>query len=489
MSFQNHPSTSSGCNPNLKMKSILKITLVFFCSTISLAFARPPQELKFESLKFVPPKIEKRILANGTTLFLLPDHELPLIRMTAYIRTGTMYDDAEKVGVASLCGTLMRGGGTKSKKVEEIDEELEFLGASVETGMDTEAASASLFALKKDLDHVLEIFADVLMNPAFDKKKLEIEKAKIIESIRRRNDEPYQIARREFRKLIYGNAHPLSRTMEIPAVKKISRKELVEFYKKYFYPNNMMIAISGDFETDEMTQKIAAIFGDWKSSDIMFPIVATVKPVAKNGNTVGYAEKSLNQASIILGHLGIKRHNPDRFALEVMNEILGGSSFTSRLFKAVRTRQGLAYWVGSSFSEPWDYGTIAAGCQTKSQSVRQAVNSIVEEMKKMKENEVPDEELKMAKDTIVNSFIFRYASSHAIVTQKMVLGYYGYPEDYLDTYTQKISKITSKDILNVAQKYLSPDALNIMVVGNEKDFGMPLSELGKVRTIDLKIPE
>lgn len=471
------------------MKRFFILFIVLILSIINHVLAKPPQELKFEPLKFAPPQVARKTLANGAILFLLEDHELPLIHLTAYIRTGSMFEPKEQLGVATLTGTLLRAGGTKSRKAKEIDEELEFMGASVETGMDTEAGSASMSVLKKDLDKGLEIFADVLMHPAFDRRNIEIEKAKIIESIRRRNDEPFQIARREFRKLIYGEHHPLSRTMEIPTVKKISRNDLIEFHKKYYHPNNMMIAASGDFDADELTRKLEPLFKNWVPAEIRFPTVETVPLNFEKRGTVGEAEKKLNQASLIIGHLGIKRHNPDRFALEVMNEILGGSSFTSRLYKEVRSRQGLAYWIGSSFSEPWDYGTIAAGCQTKSETVGKAIQSILNEIKNIREKEVPEEELKSAKDSIVNSFVFRYATSHAIVTQKMSLEYFGFPDDYLETYTKKISAVTVQDVLEAAKKYLKPDSFSFMVVGSTKDFDQPLSNFGKVQPINLKIPE
>lgn len=473
------------------MKKIFLVSLGFIFLSLQCAFSKPPQELKFEPLKFTPPQVERRVLSNGATLFLLADHELPLIQLSAMIRTGSMYDPSDKIGLASICGTMIRAGGTLSKKADEIDEALEFIGAAVETGMDTELGSATLSVLKKDLDQGLAIFGDVLMHPAFDDKKLEIEKAKVIEGIRRRNDEPFQIARREFRKLIYGPMHPLSWTMEIPVVKKISRKDLINFYSAYFHPNNMMIAVSGDFDPDAMVKKLDALFKDWKPSPVVFPPAPSVNPGEKSGKKiVGYAEKQLNQSSIIIGHLGIKRHNPDHFALEVMNEILGGSSFTSRLYKEVRSRLGLAYWVGSSFSEPWDYGTIACGGQTKSQTVGKTIKAILQEIQNIREKEVPEDELKSAKDSIVNSFVFRYASSHAIVSQKMNLEYYGFPPDYLETYTDNIAKVSAKDVLSAAQKYFKPEVFNFMIVGNQKDFDIPLSELGaEVRSIDIKIPE
>lgn len=468
--------------------SFLFLTVLF---SSSLSFARPPEQLKFKPLKFAPPKIERRVLSQGTTVFLLPDHELPLINITAYIRTGSMYDPLNQIGLASLCSNLMRSGGTQSRKVEEIDNTLEFLGASVETGMDTEYGSASLSVLTQDLNTGLEIFADVLRRPTFDKAKADIEKSKLIESIRRRNDEAFQIARRTFRHLLYGKQHPLSRVPEIQEVKKISRKDLIKFHRKYYHPNNLMLAVSGDFDPNEIVQKLESVFKDWKPQPVDFPSIPTAQlqsdPPIKR--TVGVVDKPLNQTSVLFGHLGIKRHNPDRFAMEVVNEMLGGGALNSRLYKEVRSRQGLAYWVGSSFSEPWDYGIIAAGCQTKNETAGQAIQSILKEIERIRNEKASIQELQTTKDTIINSFVFRYASSHAIVTQTMALEYFGYPQDYLETYTSKIAQITAEDIQRTAKKYFQPERFSFAIVGWQKDFDVDLSTFGVIQLLDITIKE
>ncbi len=461
----------------------------------SAALANPPKGLKFPPLHFTPPNVEKRALTCGATVYLLPDRELPLIQISAAIRTGSMYEQPGETGLASLTGSLMRGGGTRSMKPDTLDEMLEFMGASVETGIEVEQGNAGLSCLTKDFDAVLAIFADVLMNPAFDKSKLDIEKAKLIEAIRRRNDDPFQIARREFRKLLYGSNHALSRTSEIPAIKKISSADLRNFYAKFYYPDRMMLAVSGDFEIEAMVKKLDAAFAGWHGAAPPLPPVQTVAAPDSDRapdqlqKRVGIAEKSVNQTSVIVGHLGVKRHNPDRFALEVMNEILGGGSFSSRLYKEIRTKRGLAYWVGSNFSEPFDFGTMAAGSQTKSESTGETIDVILNETNRIRNESVTDAELALAKDSIVNSFVFRYASSHAIAAQKMALDYYGYPEKYLETYTQKIAAVTAADVQAAAKKYLRPDQITVMVVGDGKKMTFEPSKLGTILPIDLKIAE
>lgn len=473
------------------MKRNKRLAVLFLAST-SVAWANPPREIKYPPLKFTPPKIERAALKCGATVFLLPDSELPLINLSAMVRTGSMYDPPGKTGLASLTASLLRGGGTKYRAREQIDEDLEFTGASVETGMDVESAGASLSCLKKDFNDTLVTFAEILRTPAFNEQKLQVEKAKVIESIRRRNDEPFDIARRQYRREIYGPAHPLSRTPEIPEIRKIFRNDLIDFHKKYYRAGNMMIAVSGDFEPAEMTRALESAFAGWKGEAVSWPQVLAVNPIrdAPGGlRQVVYAEKDVSQSSVILGRLGIKRHNPDRFALEVMNDILGGSAFSSRLYKEIRTRMGLAYWVGSSFSEPWDLGTLAAACQTKSQSVGKTVLSILAEIKRITEDEVSGPELEFAKESISNSFVFRFGSSQAIVGQKMTLEYYGYPPDYLETYVDKISRVSAGDVLAAAKQYLHPEKMTLVVVGNQKDFDAKLEDFGRVTKADLAIRE
>ncbi len=469
------------------MKKIL--AALFLASSVS-SWAKPPEVLKFPDLQFTPPKVSRIVLENGTTVFFLPDHELPLINLSAMIRTGSIYEPSDKTGLAGLTGTMIRGGGTLSRKREDLDAELEFTGASVETGIGLENGSASLSCLTKDFDKTLAIFTDVLLHPDFDPKKLEIEKAKMIETVRRRNDEPFQIARRQYRKAIYGPTHALSRTEEIPEIRKIRREDLIDFYRNFFRPQNMMIAVSGDFEIPEMTAKLRRAFSGWSRGATVWPKVEkiAVKPTPKE-RTVVYAQKDLNQTSLILGELGVARHNPDHFSLEVMNEILGGQTFTSRLYQTIRTKEGLAYWVGSSFSEPYDRGTIAGASQTRSNAVGRTIRLMLEEIERIIREPVSAEELDFAKDSIKNSFVFRYNSAHAVVSEVMSLEYFGFPKDYLETYTQKISAVTIADVQAAAKKYLRPSEMTLVVVGNQKDFDVPLSTFGKVVPADISIKE
>ena len=443
-----------------------------------------PSKLKFKPLEFNPPSSEVVLLNNGIILHMIEDHELPTIDMTAVIRTGSVYEPEDKIGLAGMAGTVMRTGGTASMKGEEINEILEFIAGSVEAGISGESGTASMSVMKKDIDTGLKIFADILMNPVFSEDKLEMEKQKAIESIKRQNDDPSNIARREFRKTVYIN-HPFGRFPTIDTINRIKRDDLVRFHKQYFKPNNVIMGVTGDFNKEDVIKKIEEAFKDWKFEDVDFPKVPKVKEVYEN--SVNYAFKNTTQSVIRMGHLGIKQDNPDFYAVMVMDDILGGGGFTSRLMKEVRSDRGLAYSVWSSFVVgKFDLGLFAAGCETKADSTLEVITLMKNIIEEMGKSPVSDEELKIAKESIINSFIFGFISNLQVLSQRINVQYYNLPHDYLEKYRDNIAKVTKEDVLRVAKKYLHPDKLTFVVVGDDKKFDKPLSELGDVRKIELE---
>ena len=433
------------------------------------------------------PEVRQVTLANGMRLFLLEDHELPLVNVSVMIRAGSVYEPAEKIGLASITGEVMRTGGTESRAGDEIDEELEAIAASVETGIGLNSGSASMSVLKGDLDKGLSILADVLMNPAFREDKIQLAKMQVGSSIARRNDSVGAVAGREFDKLIYGADSVYARHAEYATIGSITRDDLVDFHRKYFGPNNAMLAVWGDFNTKEMIEKIEQVFEKWDKIDLQLPRVPEVKyDFRKTVNVV--RKDDVNQSNVYMGHIGGLRSDPDFFSLIVMNKILGGG-FTGRLFKNVRSREGLAYSVYGSYSANYDYpGEFYVGCQTKSEKTVYAIQAMLREVEKMKESEVTDEELALAKDSFLNSFVFNFDTKGEIVNRLMVYEYFGYPADFLLKTKANVEKVTKADVLRVARKHLHPDKLQILAVGRPDDFGQPLSVLGPVNEIDITIP-
>jgi zinc protease len=450
--------------------------------------AKGPNELKYPALPDIKvPEVRQVTLDNGMRLMLLEDHELPLINLSARIRVGSIYEPADKIGLADITGEVMRTGGTIAKTGDELDEELESLAASVETGIGVSSGFASMSVLKKDVDKGLGILADVLMNPAFREHKIQLAKIQHRSSIARRNDDPGEITSREFEKLIYGPDSVYARQTEYATIDNITRDDLMEFHRKYFCPNNTMLAVCGDFDTDQMIRKIESAFEGWEKCVVELPDVPKV--AYEYPSTVNLVKKTdINQSNIRLGHIGGLMSDPDYFPLIVMNRILG-SGFTGRLFRNVRSREGLAYTVYGYYDSNYEYpGMFYVGCQTKSENTVKAINAMIEEVRKITQSEVTDEELALAKESFLNSFVFNFDSKREIVGRLMTYEYYGYPADFLQKMKTSIEKVTKTDILRVARKNLQPDKVQILAVGKPEDFGQPLSEFGTVNEIDITIP-
>lgn len=449
---------------------------------------RAYQQLKYPKLRDVKiPDVQRLTLPNGIQLFLLEDHELPLVHVSALIRTGSVFEPAEKIGLASLTGTVMRTGGTTSRTGDEIDEQLEQIAASVETGIGRSSGSASMSVLKDDVDMGLSVLADVLMNPAFRQDKIDLAKISARSAIARRNDNPGGIASREYAKLIYGPDSVYARQTEYATIDSITRDDLVAFHGKFFHPNSTMLAVWGDFESEPMIAKIKEAFKEWPKAEVDVPPVPQVQyefPATVNA----VCKDDLSQSIIRLGHIGTTLRDPDYHALMVMNEILGGG-FTSRLFKNVRSRQGLAYSVGGAYGANYEYpGMFALSCQTKLQSTVHATEAIIAEVKKMTQEPVTDEELALAKDSYLNSFVFNFDSKGQIINRLMTYAYYDYPADFLQKTKENVEKVTKADVLRVAQAHLRPDKLQILIVGRPEECDKPLGTLGEVKTIDITIP-
>ena len=455
-----------------------------------------PASKKLEALKYrdliwsvpeVGKEVQKITLPNGMTLYLYPDHTLPVFNVQALIRTGGIYEPKEKMGEVQLCGTVMRTGGTKTLSPDSLNAELEYMAGSVETGIGLEQGSANLNVLSKDIDRGLEIFADVLMNPAFRQDKLDLAKDQLKEQIRRRNDQPQSIVFREFNSRLYGD-HPYGRVLEWETVKKLTRDDLINWHDTYFAPNNVLLGISGDFDPGLVVEKIKKVFAGWPKRNINFPPIPKVAEKPASGIFL-IDKPNLNQTNITMGHLGVDFNNPDIYALNVMNYILGGGGFTSRMTSRVRSDLGLAYSVGTQFNtNSRDLGTFFASCQTKTETTHKAAAEMLAVIKKMREAPPSPDELKTAKDSYINRFVFQFTSASAVVGNLMGLDYYGRDANFYKNYLDNVRKVTADDVFRVAKTYLKPENLTMVVVGNTAAFDADLSDLGSTTKVALTPP-
>ncbi|HIK18796.1 MAG TPA: insulinase family protein [Leptolyngbyaceae cyanobacterium M33_DOE_097] len=421
-------------------------------------------------------------------VYLVEDHELPLVSGTALIRTGERLEPTSETGLADLTGTVMRLGGTRQRSADELNALLEQRAAAVETGIDRTFGSASFSSLSKDAETVVDVFAEVLRQPAFPQDKLDLAKTQIAGAIARRNDEPGSIANREFRKLIYGESSPYARTVEYATLANINRTDLEQFYQQYFHPENVLLGIVGDFETATMRKLIEAKFGTWKPAASKAPKLPDVSQ-AKPGGVFLVDQPQLTQSNILIGHLGGLESSPDYPALSVMNEVLNG--FGGRLFNQVRSRQGLAYSVYAIWSAQSDYpGMFIAGGQTRSDATVPFIQSVLTEIEKIRNQPISEAELQYAKDIVLNSFIFNFQDPSQTLSRLLRYEYFGYPEDFIFQYRKGVEATTIADVQRVAQTYLKPEQLVTLVVGSQAEIQPPLKTLGQnVTTLDVTIPQ
>lgn len=454
------------------------------------ATAKHYTELEFAPLPEIQlPNYTRYKLDNGMLVYLMEDHELPLVGGTALIRTGERLEPADKVGLASLVGEVMRTGGTTEHTGDELNQLLEQRAASVETGIGSTSGSASFSALSEDLDTVFDLFAEVIKTPAFAQEKLDLAKRQRAGQIARRNDDPNGIAGREFQKLIYGKDSPYARTVEYQTLNPISREDLVEFYQQYVHPENMILGIIGDFDSAKMRSRIQEEFGNWKpASKAPKPTVPSATQ-AKEGGVFFVNQPQLTQSYVQIGHIGGELNSPDYPALDVLNQVMNG--FGGRLFNEVRSRQGLSYSVYGFWSPRYDFpGTFIAGGQTRSDATVPFIKAVRAEIEKFRTTPITPEELASAKDQVLNSFVFNFQDPSQTLSRLMRYEYYGYPEDFLFRYQRAVKATTIEDVQRVAQKYLQPDKLVTLVVGNAQAIQPPLTSLSAdVTSVDITIPE
>lgn len=475
----------------------LVLTLLIHSPAIAkdVAPTSPATPLHYTDLKFPPlpaiqiPKYVRYQLENGLVVYLMQDRQLPLVRGTALFRTGSRLEPANKVGLADITGTTMRTGGTLTHSADELNKLLEQRAAAIETSMGTSSGSASFDTLSKDTETVFQLFADVIQNPAFTVDKIDLAKNQLKGAIARRNDDPDDIASREFSKLIYGATSPYARTIEYSTLNAISRDDIVNFHQTYIRPDTTILGIVGDFELEPMKALVSQYFGNWQ---VNTPKPDLPVPTANQKQTEAaflVDQPQLTQSNILLGQLGGKFNSPDYPALSVMNGVLNG--FGGRLFNNIRSKQGLAYSVYGSWNAGYDYpGLFIAGGQTRTDTTIPFVQSLLKEIERIRTTSVTPEELAYAKESILNSFVFKFENPSQTLTRLMTYEYYDYPPSFIFDYQKQIKATTAADVQRVANQYLQQDKILTLIVGNGKVLQPNLKDLGeKVQTIDITIPD
>jgi zinc protease len=448
-----------------------------------------PARLKFPPLGLLPEVAADRfVLPNGLVVYLVQDLDFPDLEGNLMIGAGTVYDPPSKVGLGGLTGQVLRTGGSLNVPGDTLDARLEEIGASIETSVGETSGSASFYCLKEYGDQILTLLADLLRHPAFPQEKLDLAKMMARRRIASRNDEPGGVATRVLRKVVWGPESPYAREVEYANLAAISTEDMQEFHKRYFVPNHMILAISGDFDPKVLRERLTALFGDWPRSDVPLP-PAPPLPTLDAMNKLYLAERpQMTQSYVYVAEVGIKADNPDFPAMEVLGEVLGGG-FSSRIFNLIRTQRGLAYASGCASGVGYAHPGIFDGyALTRSDSTLVTLALLRGELKKITQAAPSEEEVRRARESLLNSFVFNFRSKSQVVSRQAYYEFYGYPSDFLTTYQERLRKVTPEEVLRVARAYLHPDQARIVVVGDPSSFAQPLSSLGPVETVDLTIP-
>lgn len=457
-------------------------------STLAAQQAKPWEKIPIPPLHAFKPQQPQRIeLNNGIVIFLEEDHELPFISGSVLIPGGSRDEPASKAGLIGLYGQTWRTSGASSMDGDAMDDLLEARAAHIETNGDDDSTAISWDSLKSDADQVFALAMDLLFHPRFNAEKLALAQQQEASTILRRNDDEGEIAGREAAKLAYGVNSPYTRQPELATIHTVTVPDLEAWHDRTL-KGKLIVSISGDFDPASMEAKVRAAFET-------LPPVTPEPP--RHDQFAGPApgvyfinKEDVDQSSVEIVGLGTDRRNPDVPAIAVLDEILGGG-FGSRLFQRVRTELGLAYDVGGGFGLEYDHpGTFDVELSTKSVSTVDATRAAEAEIAGLLSTPFTQAELDRAKDDILNTFLFRYDTPDKVLEEREQLEFYGYPADYLETYRTGLEKVTLADVTAAAQKYIHPDKLAVLVVGNAPEIRPGLDALGQgpIKPIDITIP-
>jgi len=421
------------------------------------------------------PPILTRQLPNGLKLLIVEQHELPLADFVLLVGSGSTADPSAKTGIANLTAAMLKEGTTTRKSLE-IADQIAFLGINLSSTNSWESSTLSLHTPTAQLDSALALFADVALHPSFPANEFErIRKTRLTELLQLRDQGP-AIANIAFPAIIYGNAHPYGAPSlgTETSVRSLATADLQAYYQANYTPNNSTLIIVGDVNPAQIEQKIASLFGTWQRKEV--PQLNYGQPPKASTTTIYLIDKpGAAQSSFRIGAVGVPRSTKDYFALTVMNTILGGS-FTSRLNQNLRETRGYTYGAGSRFDMRRAAGPFLASAEIVSAKSDSALLEFMKELNGIRQS-VPADELSRAKRYLQLQLPGNFETTQQIAAALVPVAQYNLPLDYYNNYVQNVEAVTQADVARVAQQYINPGSLAIVIVGDRKTIEQALKSV------------
>ena len=470
-------------------KSLLLLALALPLSSQTPTTSKPaalpaPSELKYPPARPIPiPRLDTFTMPNGLKLHLLEDHELPFIAGTALVRTGSLFDPSGKAGLAELAGMVMGLDGTRTKTGEQLDAQLETWGASLECEILETYGTLTFSAPQENAVQLLTVLRDVLVSPEFRQDRIDLAKARMRNAIARRNDDPRQLAQRQFLEFVYDKSSPYGRRLDLATVNRIVRADLQSFHHRYFFPANVVLAVRGDFNSGEMKTRLESLFASWTEKQEPLPAFPKVTAAPAPGVYVADRKDTVN-TFFSLGHLGGQIDEKDYAALRIAASVLGRGP-ASRLARRVRPK--LAFEISAAWNAEFDHpGTFQIAGGVPPGSAADAIKATLEEIDRMRATGITDDELRLGRDAVLQEFVFSLDSRAKLLNRMLMLEYFGYPPDAIEQFPKSLAAVTRADVQRVVRDRLDPGRCTIVVVGNPVTFGEGFETLGRtVSGIDL----
>lgn len=449
--------------------------------------ADPLKDLTIQPLDDKPLVTQKTSLKNGMIVYTIEDHSLPLVDVAIMTDIGAVHATLGKEGLGDLTASVWRSGGTTKRSGDALDKELEDRAAEMGVNIGPEASSFRMDLMARDLEWGINLLAEVISSPSFPQEAIDLERARVLEEVLRQDDDPGSIVYNVFNERFFGTDNPWGRRATTDSLSALTRKDLVDF-AAYYHPQRMRVIVTGDFSKEKLIPIIEKAFASWKPKPKALPRVLPPKLPTKT--QVIYIEMGLPQTTFLLGVPGIGRKHPDQEVLSVFNDILGGSGFDSLLMEEIRSNRGLAYGVSSDLDVAGDFGGVLSIVgQTKAGSTVESIKLAIDILNKTRSGEmIRPEDLTRAKDSTLNSFVFRYASPFSLALQEATYELFGFPSDYISKLPEKIKAVTKEEIAKAATADIDTSKMILIVVGQKKNFDKPLTALGFGKPEEMPAP-